>query len=1061
MVWRSLDRRIEAISEVLRGQGLRSGDHVCRRWVRLLLGFSLVVLMSCAEKDGQRVLDPVPTERLAGGTEGAALADSAAGPEAGHSLTQGPCIDDRDSARPPQQPDLVVDSLDLAPLSPTSEDEVQIRVLIRNRGYVEADPSNVGIRHNDLEACRLPLSALAPDEVRWTAWCHLGVLGAGMHELEACADIDDVLVEIIEENNCGTREFFIPCGVGDPVVWYVVAAWREEKYWSGYEFGFGAFNAEVFEFVEWGICAPPGGSPMCIYYDQTSWPSANNGIGVVLSTGAAWHGELSPIYWFGGYAYAEGLIPLDVMPSTGVVTMISPLGDPAVADPDEDLGAFGVLRAGLPVYPGSDSAGGPYNLHGFVLITHHPPGLLYTTSENDYCERFFDFPLESPAEQNCAIGAPAQLPDLMIADIEFSPPSPAYDDVVLVRIDLLNQGDAAAARSVMKIRLDGEQMYVFQVSSLAPGEHEWSDWYSLGVPGGGSYEVTACADIQNTVGESDEWNNCSREELTVSSPPVYPDLTVSEMIFWPPEPDTYDEAMQVRIVVCNRGGGGAGESSVSIRLNGIEACICGLPAIPPGGEAQTAFCALGTPGGGIHQVNACADIFDSVDESDEDNNCATEALILPMPPDLPDLVLAEVELSPPTPAYDDVVQVRISIGNQGDLDAAASDAQLSIDGLTVCQWEVPGLPVGETHWTAWFDLGVLGWGTFSFEACADINDAVEEPDEENNCESFELVVLPPDVPDLIVEMMEFSPPIPSGTDVVEVRVRIANTGFVGAAESSVQILANGLEQCRLEVPAVPVGGQLWSDWCVLGALGEGLHEIEACADIDETIDELDEENNCNRDDLYIHGGETASTVWYVIAAWQEEKYWKGFEFGLGDFDSVIYGFIDWGLCEIDEGLAQVIYYDESQWPSARNGLAVVRTWGTWYGNLHPLYWFAGYAYGGGEIPLDVMPATGVASVLPVEGGVVSTTSPDRLGAMGILTAGREVFPGSEGNGDANDLRGFVLIVHHPPGLIYTSSEDDWCGRYLSNPLLDAADQNCTISIPGRARAGRSLPHTGR
>jgi len=324
-----------------------------------------------------------------------------------------------------------------------------------------------------------------------------------------------------------------------------------------------------------------------------------------------------------------------------------------------------------------------------------------------------------------------------------------------------------------------------------------------------------------------------------------------------------------------------------------------------------------------------------------------------------------------------------------------------------------------------------------------------------------VIPLPPEMPDLAIDRMEFSPAVPRPDDAVDVRVRLVNAGYADAEAMQIGVQLNGSEHCRLEASGLPIGTEQWSDWCALGVLGDGLHEIVACADVDDIIEEINEENNCRAEDLYIYGGETGPTVWYVIAAWQEEKYWEGFEFGLGDFDSGIYGFVDWGLCEIDEGSALAIYYDESQWPSPGNGLAVVRTWGMWYGNMHPLYWFAGYAYGEGEIPIDVMPATGVASVLPVEGGAVSTTSPDRLGAMGILTAGREVFPGSEGNGDANDLRGFVLIVHHPPGLIYTSSEDDWCGRYLSNPLVDAADQNCTIAIPGRARAGHGLSHTGR
>ncbi|MCK4413709.1 MAG: hypothetical protein KAY32_09205 [Candidatus Eisenbacteria sp.] len=457
-----------------------------------------------------------------------------------------------------------------------------------------------------------------------------------------------------------------------------------------------------------------------------------------------------------------------------------------------------------------------------------------------------------------------------------------------------------------------------------------------------------------------------------------------------------------------------------------------------------------------------AAIADSAADPEAGQSLGERPYIDDREPALPDLVIVAFEILPEEPEYDDSVRVRVSVLNQGRTDARTSDVQFLCDGLEACRYGTRLIPRGSSNWTAWCRLGILGGGTHAIEARADIDDYLDELDEENNYATTTLVIpLPPDLPDLRVQQLEFSPAVPGAGDDVDVRVRLENIGYADAEGTQVGIQLNGSEQCRLDLLGLPVGAAQWSDWCGLGALGAGLHEIVACVDVDGIMEEINEENNCRTDDLYVHWGETGPTVWYVLAAWQEEKTWAGFEFGLGGFDANIYEFVADGICQPENGSALAYYHDAQLWPSPNNGISVVLYSGLWHGNFQPLYWFAGYAYGEGVIPIDVMPTTGMVAMLPPLGGVVSTTSPDRLGGMGVLTAGHEAYPTDEGNEGAEDLRGFALITHHPPGLIYTTSENDWCERYANNPLGDASEQNCTISIPARARVWSKSPHAGR
>ncbi len=138
----------------------------------------------------------------------------------------------------------------------------------------------------------------------------------------------------------------------EPVIWFILAAWAEEKEWCGTEFGLGEYDPSTFSFTDHGPCWPEDG----LEIPTASWPGPGEGTAIV-TTGAHWEGNLVPVYYFAGYAYEEGLLPLAVDPATGFVGT-SNCESPPQAWAADSLGGMGLFRAGVYACPEGLMAGG-------------------------------------------------------------------------------------------------------------------------------------------------------------------------------------------------------------------------------------------------------------------------------------------------------------------------------------------------------------------------------------------------------------------------------------------------------------------------------------------------------------------------------------------------------------------------------------------------------------------------------------------------------------------------------------------------------------------------------
>ncbi len=130
-------------------------------------------------------------------------------------------------------------------------------------------------------------------------------------------------------------------------------------------------------------------------------------------------------------------------------------------------------------------------------------------------------------------------------------------------------------------------------------------------------------------------------------------------------------------------------------------------------------------------------------------------------------------------------------------------------------------------------------------------------------------------------------------------------------------------------------------------------------------------------------------IWYVLAAWEtESKIWCGTEFGFGNYDSSVYGFLEFFPCYPVGGLEIAT----SDWPGPNEGTAFVTTGTPWSGNWVPVYWFGGYSYppsyGATVMPISVDPPTNFCGFSNCQNPPISYAVEEaQRGAMGVNMPG--------------------------------------------------------------------------
>ncbi len=233
----------------------------------------------------------------------------------------------------------------------------------------------------------------------------------------------------------------------------------------------------------------------------------------------------------------------------------------------------------------------------------------------------------------------------------------------------------------------------------------------------------------------------------------------------------------------------------------------------------------------------------------------------------PDLAVgtSDIVLSNPTPSDSEVVTISATVHNHGVLDADSILVQIfdnhpdSLGAQIDSDAVISALsPDSDSTIQVEWDTYLLG-GNHDIYVLVDPLNEIREPDKLNNVAMKSVHVYFP--PDLVIDDdgIVFDPPEPEAGEQVIIRTTVKNTGEITATDVSLQVWDGDPDAGGIPLMGSPYiissinpGSQFTLNLNMGGYFSsEGPYDIYACADLDNTIREISEFNNCNFDTLWV------------------------------------------------------------------------------------------------------------------------------------------------------------------------------------------------------------------
>ena len=336
--------------------------------------------------------------------------------------------------------------------------------------------------------------------------------------------------------------------------------------------------------------------------------------------------------------------------------------------------------------------------------------------------------------------------------------------------------------------------------------------------------IKVCADHYNLIDELNETNNCLENVWKL------PDLVITEKY----ETFVDDGKFNITYKVNNIGCADAGASNTTIYIDGVPLKHVPTPAIPKGDCHENTVGPFECPCGAILNVTVCADNYDEVGESNETNNCKVNEVVCPGKPDL--VITEKYE----TFVDDGKFNITYKVNNIGCADAGASNTTIYIDGVPLKHVPTPAIPKGDCHENTVGPFECPCGAILNVTVCADNYDEVGESNETNNCKVNEVVC--PLKSDLVITDKWVCWP-----DNCTICYNVTNIGDGTApACHNTTLYVDGVEVAHDHVPVDLAPGESY-----IGCFDDYTwtytppsDNITVCADNNETLDELDETNNC-------------------------------------------------------------------------------------------------------------------------------------------------------------------------------------------------------------------------
>ncbi len=416
-----------------------------------------------------------------------------------------------------------------------------------------------------------------------------------------------------------------------------------------------------------------------------------------------------------------------------------------------------------------------------------------------------------------------EAPDIVISAITTDPVSPSKNESVTVNVTVTNQGSGRAGECHLGCWLDEEARTPLSIPELASGESENITFTWVALPDTHVFDFTV--DVYNRLPESDENNN--QGSITLKS--LVSDLIIAD-ISWSPSDAAVGDTVTFKITVKNNGAGSSGVTRISPYIDGKFQGHLGYPTIEAGETESNTFTWVAEPGS--HIISASADSDMTEKEINESNNKMIKTInIIPA-----DLLISSITWEPKNPDLGDTVTFSVNVTNQGGGKAMNFQVAYYMDDAYLTSSPITTLEAGKST------IVKHSWksreGRHTFTAEVDFNDHIDEENENNNTYS---VVIVPNMPDLVVHAVTWSPvEITPGSEVV-FDVSIKNTGTLVTAPSRVSYYMDGIAMGYMDIGPVRPEEIITREftWPASGT----SHTIEIVADSTALVQEIDEKNN--------------------------------------------------------------------------------------------------------------------------------------------------------------------------------------------------------------------------